>query len=205
MLKIIKSSLIVLSVIAIAAGATGAYFSDSETSNGNNFTSGNLDLNVDGGNINVVKFNVSNLSVGQQGGGVYRLRNVGDISGFLDFHNITVTNQENDLLDPEAEAGDITLGTGELQDLMSYSLFRDYDCHGNFSTGDYYIYGAFEVNTPLVGIASDYDLSIPLAAGEEICIASQYKWYDNGASDNQGQTDSVQLDLTFELGQTAAQ
>lgn len=205
MLKIIKSSLVVLSVIAIAAGATGAYFSDSETSNGNSFTSGNLDLNVDGGNTNVVKFNVSNLSVGQQGGAVYRLTNVGSIPGFLDLHNITVTNQENGRLDAETDAGDTTDDSGELQDLMSYSMFMDYDCHGNFSSGDYYIYGVFEASTPLGGIASDYDLNIPLAAGEEKCIASQYKWYDNGAVDNQGQTDSAGLDLTFELGQTAAQ
>lgn len=207
MLKIIKSFMIIAVISIFAVVAARAYFSDSETSDGNTFSSGTLDLNVDGDNTNVVKFNIVNLIPGDQGGAVYRLKNVGSIPGYLDFHDIVVTNQENGLLDPETEAGDITPGTGELQDLMSYSLFRDYDCNGNFASymGDYYIYGVFEVSTPLGLILPDYDLNIPLAAGEEICVASQYKWYSNGALDDRGQSDSAELDMTFELGQTTGQ
>ncbi len=207
MLRIAKSLLTLAIVSIFATVATRAYFSDSETSNGNTFTSGTLDLNIDGGNTNVVKYSITNLSVGRQGGAVYRLKNVGSIPGYLDIHNIVVTNQENDFLDPEADAGDITPGVGELQDLMSYSMFRDYSCDGNFAwyEGDSYIYGIFEVSTPLGGIASDYDANIPLTAGQEICITSQYKWYNNGPNDNQGQTDSAGLDMTFELAQTTAQ
>lgn len=45
--KIIKSLSVVAFVAAIAIAATGAYFSDTETSTGNTFTAGSIDLKVD--------------------------------------------------------------------------------------------------------------------------------------------------------------
>lgn len=46
--RILLSSLVVLgSAAAIAAGATGAFFSDTETSTGNTFAAGTLDLKID--------------------------------------------------------------------------------------------------------------------------------------------------------------
>jgi predicted ribosomally synthesized peptide with SipW-like signal peptide len=47
MKKIIKSGFIVLAVAAIAGIATYSYFSDTETSTGNTFTAGSIDLKVD--------------------------------------------------------------------------------------------------------------------------------------------------------------
>lgn len=47
MLKIVKSFLTIVAVAAIATGATGAYFNDSETVPGNTFQAGTLDLNLD--------------------------------------------------------------------------------------------------------------------------------------------------------------
>lgn len=50
MKKILKSSAIVLAVAAIAGVATYSYFSDTETSTGNTFTAGVIDIVVDGEN-----------------------------------------------------------------------------------------------------------------------------------------------------------
>ena len=119
MLRIMKSLMVIVAVAAIAVGATGAWFSDEETSNGNSFTAGTLDLNVDGGNTNVVKFNVSNMRPGSQPTGSWILANVGSIGGYLDLENILVTSQENVCTEPEISAGDVTcgnpgIGLGEL-------------------------------------------------------------------------------------------
>lgn len=189
-------------VSSTAVGATKAYFSDSETSNGNTFTAGSLDLNVDGGNTNVVKFTVSNMRVGNQPIGTWRLKNVGSINGFVDLKNIIVTGQENGCVDPESEAGDDScntpgVGEGELQDLVSLSkLFWDNDCNGWVGTGETSIYDG-----KVGAIASSYDTSRPLAAGAEQCITGQFNWWNNGADDNKGQGDSFTLDMTFQLDQ----
>ena len=44
---------------AVVAGATGAFFSDTETSNGNTFAAGNLDLSVDGGSWTSPEFTIT--------------------------------------------------------------------------------------------------------------------------------------------------
>lgn len=191
---------------SVAIGATKAYFSDVETSNGNTFSAGTLDLNLDGGNTNVVKFTVSNMSPDDQRIGTWRVRNVGSINGFVDLHNITVTNNENGCVEPESSAGDITCdnpgpGQGELQNLLSLSkLFWDNNCDGWVGAGETTIFDG-KVGT----IASDYDLNVSLNAGVEKCITGQFNWWNNGADDNKGQGDSLTLDMTFELGETTAQ
>lgn len=50
MKSILKSVGIISAVVALAVTATGAYFSDTETSTGNTFTAGRLDLEVNGEN-----------------------------------------------------------------------------------------------------------------------------------------------------------
>jgi len=205
-----KKSLLSLAMIVLvgvlAIGATVAQFFDTETSNGNTFTAGTLDLNVDGGNTNVVKFTVNNMHVGSQRIGTWRLRNVGSINGFLDLQNIAVTSQENACLDPETEAGDVTCdnpgaGQGEMQNLVSLSkLFWDNDCDGWVGVGETSVYDG-----KVGSIASDYDLNRALAAGAEQCLTGQFNWWSNGASDNLGQGDSMTMDMTFELAETTAQ
>lgn len=45
--RILASLGMIVFVAAIAAGATGAFFSDTETSTGNTFTAGDIDLQID--------------------------------------------------------------------------------------------------------------------------------------------------------------
>lgn len=46
-MKILKSLAVIAFIAAIAVGATTAYFSDTETSTGNTFTAGSIDLKID--------------------------------------------------------------------------------------------------------------------------------------------------------------
>lgn len=206
MQKILFSLLMIVMVSAVAVGATSAYFIDSETSDGNSFSAGSLDLNVDGGNTNVIKFTVTNMKPGSQTIGTYRLKNVGSVDGFLDLENISVTSHENGCLEPESEAGDSTCnspgdGEGELQTLVSLSkLFWDNDCDGWVGTGETTVYDG-----KVGSIASNYEANRALLAGAEQCLTAQFNWWSNGTNDNLGMNDSFDLNTTFELAQTTAQ
>ena len=203
MKKIILSIFTILSVSAIAFGATEAYYSDTETSTGNTFTAGTLDLNLDGANTNVVKFNKTNLVPGNQPTGTFTLKNVGSVNGFVDLESVSVVSDENGCNDPETEAGDITCGNpgageGELAKELNFTLFVDYNGDGWFSTGDKYVFN---------GLLSDFasvNLNEPLNAGNELKLTGIVNYFAN-ANDNIAQGDSVEFDMTFELGQTAAQ
>lgn len=202
MIKVIKSGLVIAAIVAIAGTATWSYFSDTETSEGNTFSAGSIDLNIDGQNSNVVKFTRSNLRPGNQPKDGYLLANVGTIDGFLDLENISVTSFENECVDPEIDAGDATCddpgeGDGELQDVLNLRLFVDYGCDGWISTGDNVFYNDVVANLP-----SNFDLDEDLDAGDDVCIEALFDWW-NTPNDDLAQTDSFELDLTFELTQNA--
>jgi len=204
MIRIAKSLAMIATVAALAVGATGAYFSDSVTSLGNTFSSGTLELNVDGVHSNVVKFNVSNLRPGNQPKGSYTIANVGSINGYLDIEHIAITDSENGCNAAEISAGDSTcnnpgVGEGELSSLLGLTLFVDRNGDGWYSAGDSYIY-----NGMANGIASSYDLNEPINAGSSTKIVAILNWWPT-PNDNLAQGDSMTLDLTFELAQTPGQ
>lgn len=199
MIRIVKSLLTIVAVAAVTVGATGAYFSDTETSNNNSFTAGTLDLNIDGGNTNVVKFNLANLRPGSQSAGSWTLANVGSINGYLDIENIVVTNNENGITDPESEAGDVTDPLGELGDVLNVRLFVDTNGDGWISAGETVFYNGKVSNLP-----SSFDLNESINAGSNVKIRALFDWWST-PFDNLAQTDSIDLDMTFELAQTSGQ
>ena len=203
-MKILKSLVIVLAMATLAVGATNAYFSDSVTSNGNSFASGTLELNVDGGHTNVVKFNVTNMKPGNQPKGSWLVANVGSINGYLDLENIAVSNQENGCNGAEVAAGDVTCdnpgaGQGELDQVVNLRLFVDRDGDGWIGGGDTVFY-----NGPVGGVAGNYELNEPINAGNNTTITAILDWWST-PNDNLAQTDSMTIDLTFELAQTTGQ
>jgi predicted ribosomally synthesized peptide with SipW-like signal peptide len=204
MLRIVKSFLTIAIVAAIAVGATGAYFSDEVTSDGNTFTAGTLELNVDGTHNNVVKFTPTNLKPGSQPKGSYTVANIGSINGYLDIENIVITDTENGCNAAETLAGDVTCGNpgtgdGELSDVLGLTLFVDRNGDGWFSVGDSYIY-----NGMANAVAGSYDLNEPINAGSSTKIVAILNWWST-PSDNLAQNDTMQLDMTFELAQTTGQ
>jgi len=204
MKKILLSIMTIALVGSVAFGATKAYFSDTETSTGNTFTAGTLDLNVDGDNVNVVKFTVGNMRPGNQPKGKFILANVGSINGYLDLENITVTGYENICLDPEIDSGDSTCGNpgqgkGELQDVVNLRLFVDYDCNGWIGGADKTFYNGLVKDLP-----ASFDLNEPINAGNSVCIEALFDWWST-PNDNLAQSDSMVLDIAFELAQTTGQ
>ena len=199
MKKILISLLGLILVIGLVGLGVFAYFSDKETSNGNIFTAGTLDLNIDGGNTNVVKFTVANMRPGNQPKGSYTLANVGTINGFLDLENIVVANAENGRLDPEIEAGDISDDVGELQNVVNLQLFLDYNGDGWISAGDNVFYNGLVKNLP-----GNFELNEPINAGSNVKIVALFDWWST-PNDNQAQSDSMTIDITFELAQTTGQ
>ena len=203
-MKILKSLVIVVAMAALAVGATNAYFSDSVTSNGNSFASGTLELNVDSGRTNVVKFNVPNMVPGNQPKGSWLVANVGSINGYLDLENVAVSDQENGCNGAEVAAGDVTCdnpgaGQGELDQLVNLRLFVDRDGDGWIGGGDTVFY-----NGPVSGVAGNYELNELINTGNNTTITAILDWHST-PNDNLAQGDSMTLDLTFELAQTAGQ
>lgn len=134
--KGILMSILMIGVVAIAAGAgTLAYFSDTETSTGNTFTAGTLDLVVvttgtgpagkhtvnelgDGFNDNVT---FTNLAPGDSGSIVWTITNNGNLDGWILVtqgltNDVDAINTEPELLE-DLGATDET--PGELDDNMN--------------------------------------------------------------------------------------
>lgn len=199
MKKIFFSLVTIVMASIMGVTATQAYFSDVETSVGNTFSAGNLDLIIDGDNINVVKFNLQNMSPGNQPNSGWLLQNIGSIKGYLDLEEITVVGSENNRIEPEIEAGDISDGVGELQDVLNVRLFLDYDKDGWIDAGETVFFNG-KVGT----LPSNFPLDVPLNAGADIRIAAIFDWWTT-PDDNKAMTDSIDLSIKFELGQTAAQ
>lgn len=197
-------------VLLMALTGASAYYIDTETSEDNLFEAGTLDLTCDGNNgTNTVKFTVHNFQPGNQPIRTWTLCNIGSVDGYLDLENIAVTSYENVCTEPEIEAGDGTCGNpgqgkGELQNLIGMDLFWDYDCNGWYGSGDSTIYSSG--SSPAGSVAGSYDENEPLNAGNCVCMTAQFNWWSNKyGDDNLGQSDSMVLDMTFELAQTTGQ
>lgn len=192
MRKILIALLGVLLVAALAGAGTFAYFSDTETSTGNTFTAGTLDLAVGGENPNQSPdFQIGNVKPGDSGTITYDLQNVGSLDGYLDLSGITVTDTEG--TNPESETGD-TSDPGELSDNI-YVIVK--------------IDGVQQYAGLLSGIGSAYDADVALGHGGSTTLTID--WVvdkDNVAPlgedvGNDIQGDVTTVGLTVELDQTA--
>jgi len=67
----------IAAVAAIAIGATTAYFSDTETSTGNTFSAGTIDIAIDGQNPWTENYQIGDLKPGETGYINFDIRNVG--------------------------------------------------------------------------------------------------------------------------------
>lgn len=201
MKRILLSLAMIVLVGSVTVGATKAYWADTETSNGNTFTAGTLDLTVDGNNgTNTVKFNYTSLRPGNQPNSGYILANIGSVNGFLNISNISVTNSENGCFEPESSAGDITCdnpgaGQGELQSVVNLRLFVDRNGDGYISVGDTVLY-----NGLLGSVPANLTFNEPVNAGANTRIGAILDWW-NTPDDNKAQGDTAVLNMTFGLSQ----
>jgi len=163
--------------LALAVGATVSQFEDTETSTGNTFTAGSLDLTVggqDGPFSNY--FTATNMAPGHSYiGGCYDVRNAGSLPGALTLKVNNVVSNENGEIEPELSDGDVAAteidpsgydantGNGELWDQLDVKFFIDDGAGSHAGNGvwdwdDHAIFSNF--GTP----SSDYSgyYSLPL-------------------------------------------
>jgi spore coat-associated protein N len=203
MKKLLISLMTVVSVTALVGGGIYAYFSDLESSNGNTFTAGTLDLNLDGGNINVVKFTVGDVKPSDSGGGTWTVTNVGGMAGYLDLENCGVTEAVGTTTDPEL-ADEGGPDTPQLGNFLKVHVFVDDNNNGSYDVGEADILGTAAVPVAVNTIAAGYDLNISLAGGGGTTYIT-LTWSVAADTDNRIQGDSATLDIGFELQQRAAE
>lgn len=198
MKRILVSLMVVAIASAVGITATRAYFSDTETSTGNTFTAGTLDLKVDGGDVNVFRTFNNMVPEHSQPNFSWKLKNSGSLTGHLSIKDISITGNENGCLEPETNAGDSTCNTpgpgeSELSSVLNYRLMLDVNCDGWNQAGDTIYYQGF---ANLMG--STYDTGLNLTAGQEVCINSLINWWST-ANDNKAQGDDMMANFTFNL------
>ena len=205
MKKILVSFMTIALVSALIGGGIYAYFSDVETSTGNTFTAGTLDLNLDGGNINVVKFTVDDVKPGDSSGGTWTVANVGNMDGYLDLESIGVSEDIGTTTDPEL-ADEVPPGTdtAQLGNYLMVHMFIDANNNGSWDSGETDIFGTNASPVAINTIASSYGLDLSLLANGGTNYITLL-WSVGTTVDNRIQGDSVTLDITFELQQRAVE
>lgn len=109
MKKIALSLVTLIAVGTVVVQATRAVFSDTETSTGNTFSAGSIDLTVDDVNDPITaKFLATNMKPGSSyDTGCVTLKNVGTLDGVLTMSVNNLKSNENTLVEPEASIGDV--------------------------------------------------------------------------------------------------
>jgi len=129
-------------VALLIGGGTYAYFSDTETSEGNVFSAGTLNLTVGSADPTTEKIAFNSLKPGDMGvlADPWRINNTGTITGNLTIACGAITNNENGLTEPE-EGVDSTTGVleGELGANLKVAFWIDSNADNTWGAGDYYL------------------------------------------------------------------
>ncbi len=112
--KVLASLLMIGMVAAMAGAGTFAYYVDTETSVGNTFTAGTLDLEVNGENPLSSSFTIENIqpSYAESDPKGINLTNNGTCDGYLSMWMENLVDDDNGLTEPEGHV-DTTGGAGE--------------------------------------------------------------------------------------------
>ncbi|MDW5549314.1 TasA family protein [Methanosarcina sp.] len=174
-------SVLIVGVIATVAGAgTWAAFSDTETSSGNTFTAGTLDLKLNGLD-GITGFSIANVAPKDQGtAGTVTVKNDGTIPGDLVVSSANIVEDENGMNDAET-ADDTTPGVGDLGNAITISIYD----------GSTLLYRGSVAGLSGANLGS-------LAGAEEKTLTIDYEVSDAG---NEIQSDILAFDLVFTLNQ----
>jgi spore coat-associated protein N len=204
--KIRLSALIAVMVLMLALliGGLYGYFDDTETSTGNVFTAGTLDLLtwVNGSsptgaayvvtpsdNVNGIGGHVefSNVAPGDNGTIIWTLTNDGTVDGDLTFDSVAVAFAENNFNEPEGKvAGNNNGGNGDLDEYMYCRLSQD--------------------GVPITGLVQFSGLAASLesqnvALGAGLHTTYELYWEIASTVGNVIQSDTASIDITFNLTQ----
>lgn len=197
-------------VIALVGGGTWAYFGDTETSTGNTFTAGTLNLTVSDADPLVDHFSLSNIVPGNSGSKDWLLKNVGSIDGSLDITFTNIIDAENGINVPEAadpgENGTVAdPGTdGELAENLSLLIYIDENNNNVYDAGiDTLIYQGYVKGATNLAGEKLHNYSMPADYGSDGHKAVRIEWSVDASVGNEIQSDSTGFDIEFELLQVA--
>ena len=200
--------------LALAVGATVSQFEDTETSDGNTFTTGSLDLVL--GESVPLPFAILNAQPGDGGEGKVTLTNNGSLPGTLNIDIENFVQAENGLNDPELAAGDYENG-GDLWISFEVKGYVDVNKDGVFNAGDIQItYNGQQAAYPgfwggdfhwhgITSNLSPWNNVLTLAPGQSVDVVLGWRinpvWTYPNYNQNIIQTDSLGFDVEFTLTQ----
>ncbi len=152
--KILGSIALIAFTGTVAVSATGAFFSDTESSTGNTFTAGSIDLSIGSqstssynginqfgllaDNDGRTLFTFTDLKPGDTGQGVFDLQ-VTSNEAYACAKQTFQSYPENNAIEPETEAGDNAnngANDGELQNYLQFATFADINSNNVFDLGE---------------------------------------------------------------------
>jgi len=213
--RLIISLITIATIAIIAIGATTAYFSNTETSPGNTFIAGAIDLKVDstctynGQTVDSCTWGMTDLNdqlffdfddvkPGDEGEDTISLH-VDSNPAWICAEVANVVSSENGCNPPEkiAEADCELTEDGELWDNLYFSIWLD-DCDNVYEPG--------EGETYIIQNVQASDIQYPIADSQtggtpitDACIG--VAWYVPSGAGNEIQSDSVTGDITFKAYQ----
>jgi predicted ribosomally synthesized peptide with SipW-like signal peptide len=205
--KILVSMMVIGLVAALAGAGLYAYFSDTETSSGNTFTAGTLDLILGGSTL---PFSVSNTYPGASGKDNVTLRNGGSLPGVLDVKVTNVTN--TGALDRSPTVtGEFCDHSGDLGGALEIAIWLDIDNDGLRGSSDFGLNYTGGIYDPSVGLQyaplNNYNNTVwnnirTMASSDVDTFIIE--WQIPGTVGNAIQGDMVTFDVVFQLRQSGA-
>ena len=195
-------------VSALIGGSIYAYFSDVETSTGNTFTAGTLDLIVSDDDPLTVHFEVTDTYGGASGSDDWLLRNDGSIAGSLDITFSSIVDAENGVNEPEdadpGEDGTVALPgvDGELAEVLALLIYIDENNDDTYvALDDTLIYDGFVKLGLEAEQLSNYAMAANYGSGNDKAV--RIEWSIDSGVGNKIQSDSAGFDIEFQLLQIA--
>lgn len=200
MKKILFSFFAIAAVAAVAGTGSWAYFNDTERAVGNSMTSDQLDLRlsltgvagswVDDNDLELagaIPVEIVNTFPGDHGtASVYVKNESASVDGTLSFEVDNIVSTEEGIIEPEADAGDVTDPAGELCENIDVTVL--YNGSGTTVT-----------DMPITDFTSSISLGV-LTAGAEGELTITYS-IDGVSVGNNIMTDKCTFDLAADLEQ----
>jgi predicted ribosomally synthesized peptide with SipW-like signal peptide len=187
--KKILLSILVLGTVAVVAGAgTWAAFSDTETSTGNTFTAGTLDL-ILGSSIDAGSVPIDSVYPSASGTRKWTITNGGSLDGLLSIGSSTLA------LADHTPAGVDTPKDSTLDTAVTVQVILDEDQDGVLDAGELLYSGT--LGGLQTALAAHSAISMPAHDVDDLIIS----WSVLPAADNGIQGDTATFDLTFTLNQ----
>ncbi len=206
MKKILGLTIAALLVMVMVGSGSWAWFSDTESSPDNSLSAGTLDLKIDGDDLPVTTFSMTDVAPGDSGSGNVTLTNaaVSSIDGELDVQFSAITNTGG----TTGEYGD---SVGDLGAAAEIAIYIDVDQSGNWNGLDIGLKSDGTTYNPPTALdyatIDSYDSQtwdavetmIPSESDDFIAL-----WRVPTSAGNNIQGDTVSCNITFILQQPAA-